>query len=154
MTPSHPPKLVPTASVDVEVRYAETDQMGVVHHAEYLVWLELARTRLCELSGTSYAEIESGGHYLVVTGATLRYRGSARYGDTVTVDCRVEEMGSRRLVFGYSVRRGDEVLVTGSTEHVWVDRSTGRPCRIPKSLVEPFRRLAGEGRPDPVTRST
>jgi acyl-CoA thioester hydrolase len=129
--------------VDVEVRYAETDQMGVVHHANYVVWFELARTRLCALSGVHYAEIEEMGYFLMVTGVEVRYRRPARYGDTARVTCWNERYGSRGVRFAYEVTRGGEVLVTGATDHVWVDRSTGRPCRTPAPLVAPFRKLAG-----------
>jgi acyl-CoA thioester hydrolase len=127
----------------IEVRYAETDQMGVVHHANYLVWFELARTRLCELSGFHYAEIEKLGYLLMVVGAELRYRQGARYGDTVDVACWIERLGSRGLRFAYRVTRTAEVLTTGSTEHVWVELATGRPCRTPDPLREPFAALAG-----------
>ena len=96
--------------LDVEVRYAETDQMGVVHHANYVIWFELARTRLCSLSGFHYADIE--------------------------------RLASRKLRFAYEARNGAVKLVTGATEHVWIERATGRPCRIPEALREPFQRLA------------
>lgn len=132
-----------STSVEVEVRYAETDQMGIVHHANYLVWFELARTRLCAASGTSYPEIERGGHLLVVTRAELDYRQSARYGDTVSVRCHLADMASRQLTFAYEVTRDGEVLVRGRTEHVWVDAASGRPCRIPEPLRGPFAALAG-----------
>ncbi|HEX5757942.1 MAG TPA: thioesterase family protein [Thermoanaerobaculia bacterium] len=129
--------------VEVEVRYAETDQMAVVHHAQYVVWFELARTRLCALSGTSYAEIERRGWLLMVTAVAVRYRRPARYGDTARVACWIERLGSRGLRFAYEVRRGGELLVSGTTEHVWIVRDTGRPCLTPEPLREPFRRLAG-----------
>ena len=77
---------VPTSTtIDVEVRYAETDQMGVVHHSRYLVWFELARTQLCREAGHPYDEIEKKGLWLMVSGAHLSYRDGARYGDTVQV---------------------------------------------------------------------
>jgi acyl-CoA thioester hydrolase len=133
----------PEVSIDVEVRYAETDQMGVVHHAAFVVWLEIARTRLCALSGWHYAEIERLGFRLVVTGVELSYRRPARYGDVVQVACHVERSGSRGVDFGYRVTRGGELLATGRTEHVWIDASTGRPCRTPEPLREAFARLAG-----------
>src|SRR5919106_6297258 len=104
------------AEIDVEVRYAETDQMGVVHHANYIVWFELARTRLCALSGFHYADIEKMGYLLMVTGVEVRYRRPARYGDTVQVLCWNERLGSRGLRFAYEVQKDDEVLVTGATE--------------------------------------
>ena len=128
---------------DIEVRYAETDQMGVVHHANYVVWFELARTRLCALSGFHYADIEKMGYLLMVTGVQVRYLRPARYGDTVQVVCWTERMGSRALHFSYEVCKEDEVLVTGATEHVWIEAATGRPCRVPDAVREPFRRLAG-----------
>jgi acyl-CoA thioester hydrolase len=128
---------------EIEVRYAETDQMGVVHHANYVVWFELARTRLCALSGFHYADIERMGFFLMVTGVEIRYRRSARYGDTVRVECWGERMQSRGVRFAYEVRHGDEVLATGATDHIWVERATGRPCRTPDTLRASFRRLAG-----------
>jgi acyl-CoA thioester hydrolase len=124
--------------VEVEVRYSETDQMGVVHHANYLVWFELARTRLCLEAGFHYAEIEKRGLLLLVTSAQLTYRAPARYGEVVTSTCWVERVGSRAVTFAYRVSRGDEVLATGSTEHIWVDARTRRPARFPDELVAPF----------------
>ena len=73
--------------VDVEVRYAETDQMGVVHHSVYLVWFELARTRLCLETGYHYSEIEDLGYFLVVTRTEARLLRGATYGETVGVTC-------------------------------------------------------------------
>jgi len=131
------------ADTEIEVRYAETDQMGVVHHANYIVWFELARTRLCALSGYHYADIEKMGFLLMVTGVQVSYRRPARYGDAVKIACWGDRLGSRGIRFAYEVYRGDDLLVTGSTEHIWVDSATGRPCRTPEPLREPFRRLAG-----------
>ena len=125
------------------MRYAETDQMGVVHHANYLVWFEQARTRLCTLTGYHYADIESLGYLLMVSGAHLSYRGGARYGDVVEVAAWVERLASRVLHFGYRVTRDGTSLVTGTTEHAWVDKRTGKNCRIPEQLVAPFLELAG-----------
>ncbi|HXU44677.1 MAG TPA: thioesterase family protein [Thermoanaerobaculia bacterium] len=132
------------AEIDVEVRYAETDQMGIVHHANYVIWFELARTNLCALSGFHYAEIERMGYLLTVTGVSARYRRPARYGDTVRVASWGGLQGSRGVWFSYEVHRGDELLTTGASEHVWLDKSTGRPCRIPEACRETFERLAGK----------
>lgn len=130
------------SNVDVEVRYAETDQMGVAHHANYLVWFEVARTRLCALSGIHYADIEKNGYLLMVTGAEVSYRRGVRYGDTVTVSCWIDRLGSRALGFSYEVRKGPDTMATGRTDHVWLETATGRPCRIPELVREPFQRLA------------
>ncbi len=130
------------STTKVEVRYAETDQMGVVHHANYLVWFELARTRLCTLSGFHYQQIEELGYHLMVTACQVEYRLGARYGDTLEVDAWLAELASRRLRFAYEVRRQDDLLATGLTEHVWVNAETGRLCRTPEPLRAPFDRLA------------
>jgi len=127
------------ADVEIEVRYAETDQMGVVHHANYLVWFELARTRLCLEAGFHYAEIERRGLLLLVTGAELSYRAPARYGERVVASCWVERVGSRGVRFGYRVARNGDLLATGATEHVWVDAASRRPTRFPEELEAPFR---------------
>jgi len=130
-------------TTEIEVRYAETDQMGVVHHANYIIWFELARTNLCALSGYRYADIEKMGYLLMVTGVEARYRRPARYGDTVRVVCWGDHLGSRGMRFAYEVFNGDELLATGASEHIWIETATGRPCRTPELLREPFRRLAG-----------
>lgn len=138
-------------AVDIEVRYAETDQMGVVHHAVYPVWFEIARTSLCEKTGYHYAEIEQLGYLLMVTGVEVRYLRSAHYGDTVRVCCRLARLASRALAFEYEVERdggpGQERpvhLASGRTEHLWVRKETGRPCRIPEPLRPGFEALARE----------
>ncbi|MGH9464219.1 MAG: acyl-CoA thioesterase [Thermoanaerobaculia bacterium] len=133
--------------VEVEVRYAETDQMGVVHHANYLVWFELARTALCARSGHPYAEIERLGYLLMVVGAQVHYRRGARYGDRVRVVVWIERLRTRHLAFAYEVRRDAELLAHGRTEHVWVRRDDGRPTTMPTTLREPFLALAGSAPP-------
>ncbi len=132
------------ATVDVEVRYAETDQMGVVHHSNYFVWFELARTDLCRATGFHYAEIEAMGYFLVVSRTETRYGQGARYGDTVRVQCWIEKMTSRGLRFGYRVTCQDKRLADGATEHIWVRIADRRPCRIPSQLEDPFRRLVNQ----------
>ncbi len=131
------------SQIEVEVRYAETDQMGVVHHANYLVWFELARTRLSARSGYHYADIEKLGYHLMVTGAEVGYRRGAHYGDTVQIVCWIDRLSSRGLRFAYEARRGKELLATGATEHVWVEAETGKIRRMPEELREPFEHLAG-----------
>ncbi|HEV8631221.1 MAG TPA: thioesterase family protein [Thermoanaerobaculia bacterium] len=133
------------STVEVEVRYIETDQMGHVHHANYIAWFELARTRLCASTGIPYTEVEAMGYLMVVTAVEVRYRQPARYGETVAVTSWVERAGSRLTRFAYEVTRGADLLATGATEHLWVERQSRRPCRIPEPLRQPFARLAGAG---------
>lgn len=130
-------------TTEIEVRYAETDQMGVVHHSNYLVWFELARTRLCSESGYHYADIEKMGYVLIVIDCQLSFRRSALYGDHVQVTAWADEMTSRTLRFAYEVTRDGESLATGMTRHLWLRQSTGRPCRIPTELEPRFSELAG-----------
>jgi acyl-CoA thioester hydrolase len=122
----------PTFTNDFMVRYAETDAMGVVHHANYLVYFEEGRSHYMRTLGADYAEFEAAGYQLPVTETGLRYAGSLRYGSRVCVSTRVLESKSRSLHFTYevSVLGHPEVLVTGFTKHVWTDLD-GKVCRAP-----------------------
>jgi len=130
------------AEVEFEVRYAETDQMGIVHHANYLVWFEVARTRFCAEAGKPYPEIEALGYYMVITQAQQDYRLAACYGDSVRVTCWLDWVASRSLQFSYRVTRGDQLLSTGYTRHLWVKRESRRPSTMPESLRDIFLKLA------------
>ena len=101
----------------VRVNYSETDQMGVVYHARYLVWLDIARTEHLRRSGMSYHELERAGLRLVVGEVAIRYREPARYDDPIRIRCWVREVGSRRIDFGYSVEHADDrrLLATAFT---------------------------------------
>ena len=132
------------SEVEFEVRYAETDQMGIVHHANYLIWYELARTRFCAESGKPYPEIEKLGYFMIITRAQQDYRLSACYGDRVRVRCWLDWVASRSLQFGYQVKRDDQVLSTGYTRHLWVKRESRRPCSFPESLRQIYLELADQ----------
>ncbi|HXX38006.1 MAG TPA: thioesterase family protein [bacterium] len=123
------------SELEIRVRYAETDQMGVAHHASYLVWFEAARTELIRECGRSYADIEAGGWLLVVVEAHCRYRQPARYDEVLVIRTRVREVRAATLTFAYEVlRKGDgEVLADGHTVHAAVDRG-GRARRIPEEI--------------------
>jgi acyl-CoA thioester hydrolase len=88
---------------DIRVRYGETDQMGVVYHANYLVWCEIGRTDFIRRCGMSYADMERSGIKLAVTEATLRLHSSARYDDVVRVTTRLASLRSRAVEFAYEV---------------------------------------------------
>ena len=115
----------------------------LVHHADYLVWFELTRTDLCARSGYHYADIERIGYRLLNIELQVRYRKPAHYGETVSVTCWIEDLASRAIRFAYEVRRDDELLVTGSTQHLWVEATSNQPCRTPEELRQPFRKIAG-----------
>jgi acyl-CoA thioester hydrolase len=127
--------VTPTASAQVRfrVRYAETDQMGVVYHANYLVWMEMARTELCRARGVPYRDIERDDHLrMVVAEVQCRYHAPARYDDEVTAEARLAEAHPRMVAFAYEIRNAQtgELLVTGRTKHLLVN-GEGRPVRIP-----------------------
>ncbi len=118
------------------VNYSETDQMGVVYHACYLVWLDRARTEHLRRTGMTYAELERRGIRLLVGELTIRYRQSARYDDRVLIRCWVKELASRRIIFGYVVENADtgQVLVTAETSLMVVD-ATFRWTRLPADVA-------------------
>jgi len=124
------------SELEVRVRYAETDQMGVAHHASYLVWFEAGRTEFIRARGRSYAQVEADGWLLVVVEAHCRYHRPARYDDVLTIRTRLEAVRPATLVFGYEVIRAGsgDLLAEGSTVHATVDRTTGRPRRIPDGI--------------------
>ncbi len=129
---------------EVRVRYAETDQMGVVYHANYLVWCEIGRTDFIRALGRSYADMERDGVTLAVSDATMRFLGSAQYDDRVLVRTTLDELRSRGMRFAYRIENADtgRTLVTATTSLIALD-ATGKPARLPASVQE----LLQRGRP-------
>lgn len=119
----------------VRVNYSETDQMGVVYHARYLVWLDIARTEHLRLSGMSYRDLEASGLRLAVGEVAVRYRRPARYDDTIRIRCWVRGLASRRIDFGYAVEHADngQLLATAFTSLMVLDR-TMSPTRLPDEV--------------------
>jgi acyl-CoA thioester hydrolase len=117
----------------VRVRYAETDQMGVAYHANYLVWMEIARTELLRSSGLSYKEMEARGFMLPVSKVGVSYRSSARYDDEVEIESNCAKVMVAGLRIEYLVRRREtgELLAEGFTEHACVDSKAMRVTRLP-----------------------
>jgi len=128
----------------VRVRYSETDRMGIVYHANYIVWFEIGRTEFCRAAGYPYTAMEDQGVLILVTGVDCRYRRAARYDDRVTIRTRMGDVGSRGLSFFYEVTRTDDgaLLAEGSTRHVFVD-GTNRPITIPPAIREAFAGFVG-----------
>ncbi len=129
-----------TTAVELRVRYAETDQMGVAHHANYLIWCEMARTRHLEDLGVSYRRLESASFRLPIVDVTVRYRAPARYDDLIRVRCWVRDIASRRVEFGYAVElcSDETLLATASTSLIAVDSNhaiTTIPSEVRDLLV-------------------
>jgi acyl-CoA thioester hydrolase len=122
-------------SIRLRVRYGETDQMGVVYHANYLLYFEEARTDLLRSAGFVYADLEKGGVFLVVTEASCRYRAGSAYDELLEIRVRVEDVGKATLRFGYEVRGPDGRLrAEGRTDLAAVD-ARKRPVRLPPEVV-------------------
>jgi len=127
--------------VEFRVRYAETDQMGVVYHTNYLIWCEVGRTDFIRSRGMSYADLERAGVGLAVSELTARFHAAAKYDDMVRVRTTLAEVRSRGITFDYVITRvaNDDRLVSARTALVSIDAS-GRPVALPKavrSLFEP-----------------
>jgi acyl-CoA thioester hydrolase len=122
---------------EVRVRYAETDQMGVAYHADYLVWCEVGRTDFIRALGVTYAEMEAQGVLLAVAEAQIRFHASARYDDLVRIETRLTGVHSRMVTFAYELTRVGAAgkgarLASASTSLVSMARG-GRPLALPAS---------------------
>ncbi len=116
----------------VRVRYAETDQMGVVYHSNYFIWFEVGRTDLLRGNGWTYREMEADGVSLPVIEARCEYRQPARYDDDLEIRTTGSLMSPVRVAFAYEIVRpsDQQTVATGQTVHAAIDRN-GRPCRLP-----------------------
>ncbi len=122
-------------TLDVVVRFAETDAMGVVHHAAYVIWFEAARVAWMDALGIPYSDFAAQGRHFAVTGMQVAYRRNCRFGDAVQVVAKLKEAKSRRIVFGYNVFANGESIVQATTEHICVDLQ-GAAVRIPPHVLE------------------
>ena len=118
----------------LRVRYAETDAMGIVHHAVYPVWMELGRSDLLRALGQSYAKWEERGVMMSVAELRVKYRAPARYDELVEVRTRLKEAGRRKVVFAYEILRDRIRLAEGESIHV-VTGPTGRARVMPGDLI-------------------
>ena len=120
------------SETEFHVRYAETDAMGVVHHAAYIVYFEEARSQYMRDRGKDYALIEKSGYRLPVTDVKVRYVGSLTYGDRVNIRAWITENRSRKITFNYEIRSSanSRILVSGSTSHTWTTLG-GKVTRAP-----------------------
>lgn len=117
----------------IRVRYAETDQMQIVHHVNYGVWLEMGRTDLLRVQGQTYAEWEARGIRIVVGELRMKYRKPAMYDDMVEVKTTVREVTGRKIIFAYRVERAGELLTEGESTHL-VMGTDGRSRLLPDDV--------------------
>lgn len=121
----------------LRVRYAETDQMGVVYHANYFAWFEESRTQYFESLGVSYIDLEKDGFFFPLLECTCRFHSPARYPDRLRICARLQALKGIKIIVGYEVRREDEgaLLAEGSTTHVFTDHNM-RPVNMPRMRPE------------------
>lgn len=115
------------------VIYGDTDQMGVVYYANYLVFFERGRCDFMRARAFAYADMEREGFFLPVADAAVKYLKPARFDDLLTIETTLVEVGRSSLHFTYRVLRGDDLLCTGTTRHACVNRD-GRPVRLPAAV--------------------
>jgi len=134
MTSDHPidPLVLETS---FHVRYYETDQMGIVHHSNYIRWMEEGRSDYMRRCGLNYAQVERRGHALAVTDVHTRYYAPAHYGERVTVRTWVAALRSRALTFGYEIMEADSArrLVTGEVQLMLIDHA-GHVVTLPAEM--------------------
>ena len=123
-----------SSSTTIRVRYAETDAMGIVHHAVYPVWMELGRSDLLRLSGQGYSEWEAQGVFIAVSEVHVKYRAPAHYDELIHIRSWVKEAGRRKIVFGYEVTRDAVRLAEGETVHLVMGRD-GRNRTLPEAML-------------------
>lgn len=121
-------------TVEFRVRYEETDQMGMVYYANYLVWFEVARTEFFRDKGVEYRKIEEEDNlYIPVVEAYCRYKSPLKYDDLVTVKTSLTDIGGTRMSFEYEVSSSGKIAATGKTKHAFVNKE-GRPVPIPAKI--------------------
>lgn len=120
------------------VRYAETDQMGVVHNSNYLIWFEMGRTEYCIARGYPYKRMEEEGYIMVVAESRIRYKRPAYYDDYIVVRTRIARSTPRVVTFTYELYQesSGDLLAEGETVHVPVDKATFRPTHLPREILE------------------
>ncbi len=125
----------------VRVRYKDTDQMGIAHHSNHIVWFEIGRTDLCREAGVDYRSIEGRGWIMVVSDVGCRYRLPFHYDDEVLIRTSISEGGSRLMKFRYELFDGaGKVLhAEGHSNHIWLDKESRRPKAIAEDIALIFR---------------
>ncbi|WP_274476487.1 acyl-CoA thioesterase [Mangrovimonas aestuarii] len=123
--------------MQTRVRYAETDQMGVVHHANYALYLEMGRTEWLRNKGVSYREMEEKGVMLPVVSMNLKYKRSAQYDELLTVRTKLAKLPTASIEFYYEiVNKSGQILCTANTVLAFVDMKTNKLMRAPKFLMD------------------
>ena len=123
--------------IQIRVRYGETDQMGVVYHGNYALYLEMGRIEWLRKLGISYKSMEENGIMLPVVSLSINYKKSAGYDDVINVKTQLKRMPTAKIEFDYEItdEQGD-ILTTANTTLVFIDKNTGRPMRAPQYVLD------------------
>ena len=123
--------------IEVRVRYADTDAMGVVYHTNYFVWCEMARTELVRNQGYSYKEFEENGIALPVIEGRMFYKTPDVYDDIIVVSTKLEELTKVKMKLSYNIsnKKTGKILAEGYTIHCYLDINKGRPTRAPERII-------------------
>ena len=141
-----------TVEIALRVRYAETDQMGIVYHSHYAVWFEIGRTEFCRAAGLPYRELEESGLRIPVIGLECKYRRPARYDDDLRVRTTLPDLSPRGLTFRYEVVDRDNFrMADGATRHIFADVA-GKPRRAPQHVLETLERFRESPQREPEGR--
>ena len=130
-------------TAQIRVRYADTDKMGFVYYANYLVFFEVGRTEFIRRYYKPYSDIEASGYVLPALSADVEYIRSAYYDDLLDIETVLEEQKGVRIKFYYEVKRAGELLARGHTTHVFTNKK-GKPVKVPRELRERFKDLRGK----------
>ena len=128
-------------SIKIKVRYCETDQMGLVHHGSYINYFEEARISWISNLGFSYSEMEKSGIILPVSKLNVSYLRPAYFDDDLVVNVELAELPTSRLIFNYTIKNKDEVVVTGTTVLAFLNKETKKPVRCPDYMLEKVKPL-------------
>ena len=123
-------------SIKIKVRYCETDQMGLVHHGSYINYFEEARISWISNLGFSYSEMEKSGIILPVSKLNVSYLRPAYFDDDLVVNVELVELPTSRLIFNYTIKNKEEVVVTGTTVLAFLNKETKKPVRCPDYMLE------------------
>ena len=123
-------------SIEIKVRYCETDQMGLVHHGSYINYFEEARIAWISNIGFSYSEMEKSGIILPVSKLNVIYLRPAYFDDDLLVSVEIAELPTSRLIFDYTIKKEEEVIVTGTTVLAFLNKETKKPVKCPDYMLE------------------
>lgn len=131
------------SEIKVEVRYAETDKMGITHHSVYPIWYEAARTELIKKIGITYSEMERKGIMLPLAELNCKYIIPSTYEDKLTIKVWVSKITPARIVFNYETYKEgiSKAIATGETIHAWVDSKTLKPMNFKKNFPEYYEKI-------------